>query len=567
VKKPSKKRIQTSEEGQWSPVVQYFGEITIWNENGPVGGKPGEWLADQRLAFDEWLRNLRRKEPLTLGRFFARNGKVWGVKGPAFGEKVDTHKGARAFVAVLNIPSHWRCVRVLEKGWIGNDGVARPASEGDFAEWNERAIEAIENWNQIADWVPEIGLLNDKSALGVVPPRDGIPANWKSWAVPVYNEWKLHDENREREAKEKEKIRKAEAKLQDDGLGWMSPKWDDYFKSLEITHDQRKLWVLLQEGKSMHDLLMDYLRLVLNPRSFNFGWGQEAFFGVIKDAFQSSLMVLRWIYTRPNTGSAVHDMHVSKMAAKVLAEHSAEIVAGWKCWEWNNNPRNPKKGNIDDSDPFLAVALAGKYSQSNPDEPNPVNDNWFSSIFNTKLEKPRSNSMRSFVDMCLNRAGYDKMTFTARRKQRVHNAYDERRKQAEEQGAPWLPLVTQEESEILKESDAHELPTYLQMTEEEFSNAWDLNGKKLVQLRKVIEDREKLHSWNSVEFDVMVRGDPLPIKGVMARMLPWLTERMEQMGRTKTTNGKLRNAAAYLSDVEKELHSITREFFGLPRSP
>lgn len=175
--------------------------------------------------------------------------------------------------------------------------------------------------------------------------------------------------------------------------------------------------------------------------------------------------------------------------------------------------------------------------------------------------------MRHFVDLCINRSGYYKMTNIARLKARVHEAYDERKKLAESQGLPWQPVLTQEESQILEESDIHELPTYQKMTEDEFSEAWDLKGQKLALLRKAITNREKKHTWESPDFFNSVHKDPLPIKGVMAHMLPWLTERMKEKGRTKTTNGKKRNVAAYLSDVEKELRAMTREAFGLPRSP
>lgn len=548
----------------WRPRVRFYTELQKWGPSGPLDVMPGHWIDEQNQAFLKWLKTLTQRETPVIGRFFVRNGKVWGVEGPSTVNAPSGPEGTSTCVATLQLPAYWRGEVLLDRFWLDGEGNL-VQEDSEFSRWKVAAEDAIKAWNQKVPWEPEIGHLKDKSAWGVVPPTDVKPKNWRQRAEVIWQEWLRMEQMQERLDDAEDTDIAAQEELED-GLGWLSPRHDAYFESIGVSTEQRKLWQLVQEGRGVKDLLFEAWGLTLNPKVFPFGFANITFFNLLKDAFHTSKMLLEMLYAHPQSGLASHDVHVSKLAGSVLAAHYADIVHSWKQWEWIKSPKNPKKDVIDETTSFLVGALEGSRVKGNEYVSPPSGKEWFKNEFNLRFESPQRTVLREFVSGCLNRAGYLKLTTLEREKRKIRRQYEERRKLARERGEPWEPLITPEEGAVLAIGDERDDAGYVQMTEGDFGFAWDRDGETPKKLRQRVTDRENQHAWGSPEFFTAAFADPLPIKAVLIHDLPSLQSEMERMGRTKTVNGKVRNAAAYFSDVEKELRSIARQFFGLARS-
>lgn len=555
--------------GPWEPKVTFFKELIPWTSAGPVGGTPGKWRDEQWRAFEGWLDGFQKANQRTQARLFVRNGKVWGVVGPPFGDTELPDKSAVARMVALLLPAYWRWEYLLRKVWVTAEGVATPALDDEGRNWADIATQAIHEWDKTAPWEPEIKFGTDEDGKpfhGVMPPKDGKPEDWRIRADAVFAEWRRMEKARDAEFRRREDSRQEKAKQEDDGKGYMSPKWDSYFADLGITGRARDAYHFadqLARGPGLDDLIFGLYFLVKNPKDFRFGYAKSFFFQTLAKMFHASRWMLETLYSQPNSGNAEHDKEIAMWAGKVLAEHYAEVVRGWTQWtEWVR-----KTGEARDTSRFLAKLLAGRILQNDGSiKPfGALDPDWFRVRFEELLTRDRATSLRQFADLCLNHAGYEKRTLSERRAAAAHRDYDERKRKAEAENLPWTPLFeTPQDTRSLSESELAEGKTYVSMDDKAFSNAWNCGGLKNRDLLKIVDEHAKKYGWLSPEGAGAAFKNPLPIKGVMLKELSWLQKSFEEDGRTKTVIGKKRNGAQYLSDVEPELRDITRAMFPQP---
>lgn len=171
--------------------------------------------------------------------------------------------------------------------------------------------------------------------------------------------------------------------------------------------------------------------------------------------------------------------------------------------------------------------------------------------------------MRRFAEHCLSRAGHLMGTESIRRYHKKIEEHEAKRKAAKDADLPWESFADSSSSNSLFESSPTEKHSFPQMTESEFRVAWNLDGKQMRELSRIIAIHEQTCVWDSEGHYQTVTKKPLPIKAVMQRELHILQHQFELEGRMKTVGGKQRNGARYLSDVERELKQIVRELVGL----
>ncbi len=541
----------------WEPVVAMMAELIPWTADGPVDGIPGHWHEQEESEFSKWWKALH---DTVQGVYFTRNGKVWGVNGPQY----HSPEG-QAFDA--NAPADWVpvvCCRPYAMNIvIKPPGLNRHPSGAIPGHWTEKAKAAINEWHKTAPWVPEVGFMNNRNAVGIIPPTNGKPENWEELGKPVWREHleqeKREDAEYEVEAKERAKL----AQLEDDGLGWLSPKHDRNFEKAGIGLDGRRAWEFMQQHElgGVEGLLRAFYCLIENPKWPNSGWSRETFFKALEAAFTSSHSLIQNLYAYQNSGDLKHEVMVKEWAGGVLAKHYAETVKGWEQWQtWTDDPTTKKKGG---KLRFFAKAMAGKVAQ--PDgttKPfSPLGEDWFRSRFNAFRDELHGYELlRNFAEACVNHAGYLEQTETSRKRAATYRQYDERRKAAELKGESRHLIMTPEESAIMGASDLGESRTLPRMSETDFSQAWDRGLKDVrrlkSQFRAKAPDVSRLSKAQFAEglSDGATPGK-LPIKWVMAMKFSELVAAYEQDGRS---------APKFLQEKSSALMKMVRPMFGLP---
>ena len=550
----------SAKRGHWKPKVKMLKELIHWTAKGPEGGVPGQWALQEGEAFHKWIDSLA---PDTQGAFFTRNGKVWGVIGPHVDSPESVEEDSE-FGATLPNPRNWPCLIVLKSPHDGPN-----AGRFSFSPlWIDKAKQAIFVWEEKVPWEPEIGFIKEQNAFGVLPPKDGHPKNWMQRAKVVFQEYQLEQESERKACETESQMQQAKKEEEDDGKGYLSPRWDHIFNEIGASQKARVAYEFMDscwQTTGLDSHLQGVIELLRNPKSLRAGYGRATFFKFLTDLFSKSLFWLELIHQCPQTGDLALDKKIAEWSGEFLAKHYGDAVRGWT--QFVETDRSKRKS-AKPSSYFLAQALMGEFKNEHGliTTFSPAGRTYFRHCFDSRMKEKRWTSMRQFAEHCLSRAGYLKGSESVRQYHRAMEEYHARREAAKAEGLPWEPLANSDSSKLLSNAPPLEKATYPQMSEAGFNVAWDRNGKSLRELSHTIEVHEKNCTWDSLKHYQLATKNPLPIKAVMQRELSILQNQFEREGRTKTVGGKKRNGAQYLSDVERELRELVRDLVGLGRS-
>lgn len=576
-KKVSRQRAKQT----WKPKVKLLATLVRWTKKGPVGGKPGKWSEQIGRALGAWLEKQSPPKPF-VG--FTRCGKLYGVVGPAYLSPESRRRREGPNVPLKHNPNSPIIATMfnVSLGWqVDDPGFQSRHTMRQYPAWIEDAYEAIAEWEKRAPWAPVVGYIEHEQAWGVIPPKDGKPLHWRELADVVWQEYERESEIEQREFEAEEKERRAKAEAADDGLGWLSPKYDAMFEEVGIGEGGRKAWAFVQEGPTMNWLLRYMQGLAANPRWPSFGHVRETFLGQIQEALTQSHRVIQELYAYQKSDNADHDSAIMQWAGQVLVDHYASIVRQWKQWEeWRdraldkNNRGNPNAGVAKHDDGFFVRAMAGMVQQKDGKTKafNSLPPDWFQARFDELVGNKKRHSLEGFVDHCLYLAGYFKSTEARRQENARHADYERREAQAQIDGVPWKPVLRKTDPKPSPILASIETPTYPRLTEEQFSHAWNHNLPKFSnsKLLAIIIAFKAKHGWGrGVETHLQAAWkEPLPIKAVMLHEHKALEVVRAMSGRApKQTGGNRKPGVGYLGDDESDLKEMTRELFGLPSRP